>query len=241
MDNNKYNKLTESAKSALDQAAQEFSDMILEKAYYNAEQNNTADKEISFRDIIEAKDDILSPKNTFIKVTTKKRRMSLMFSMTGALYAIFGIILYLYQNNIFDTKKDMGLIIAALGILISIMGFFYTQLIATRNLNVQKSQATVEKTNFEYEIVKKWHKLELLGTELMLKRGISDNRAKSISYILDFLSKELSDTIKIENLKKLLAARNQIVHNNVMLSKAEIENVITIANEIINELAKKLN
>ena len=48
MDNNKYNKLTESAKSALDQAAQEFSDMILEKAYYNAEQNNTADKEISF-------------------------------------------------------------------------------------------------------------------------------------------------------------------------------------------------
>lgn len=161
--------------------------------------------------------------------------------MTGALYAIFGIILYLYQNNIFDTKKDMGLIIAALGILISIMGFFYTQLIATRNLNIQKSQATVEKTNFEYEIVKKWQKIELLGTELMLKRGISDNRAKSISYILDFLSKELSDTIKIENLKKLLAARNQIVHNNVMLSKAEIENVITIANEIINELAKKLN
>ena len=108
-------------------------------------------------------------------------------------------------------------------------------------MNIQKSQATVEKTNFEYEIVKKWQKIELLGTELMLKRGISDNRAKSISYILDFLSKELSDTIKIENLKKLLAARNQIVHNNVMLSKAEIENVITIANEIINELAKKLN
>lgn len=241
MDNNKYSKLTDSAKIALEQTVQELTEMILEKAYYNAEINKTADKEISFRDIIDAKEDILSQKNTLPKYGYKRRRLSLTISMSGALYAIFGVILYLYQNNIFDTTKDLGLVIAALGILISATGFFYTQLISTRGLNIQKNQETVEKTNIEYEIVKKWQKIEKLGTELMLKRGISDNRAKSFSYILDFISKELSGTIKTDNLKKLLTARNQVVHNNAMLSKTEIEDIITLADEVINELDKQLN
>jgi hypothetical protein len=59
MDKNIYNKMTESAKTALEETTKEVTEMIIKKAYQNANQKNTADKEISLRDIIEAKEEIL--------------------------------------------------------------------------------------------------------------------------------------------------------------------------------------
>lgn len=241
MDKKIYEKLTDSAKSALEQTIQEFRDTILDTAYQNANYNNTADKEISFRDIIEAKEEILSPKNKEIQQEYRKRRMSLMVSMAGAVYAVFGILFYIFQNNNYDITKDLGLIIAALGIMISIIAFFYTQLSFSKNRGLLINRTINERNNFEYEIVRKWQEIEKLGTELMLKEGISDNRAKSINFIVEFLSKELSNTISIDHLKKLLITRNELVHKGIVLSKTEIEEMLSIADEIISELKKQIN
>lgn len=240
MDKKIYDKLTDSAKSALEQSVQEFTETILEKAYQSANFNNTADKEVSLRDIIEAKEKILSPQINIAKHELKKRRWSLMFSMVGAMYAIFGILVYLFQNSNFDVNKDIGLIIAALGVLLSVMGFFYTQLIALRSKGQTLNNIIGERNKFEYEIVRKWQEIEKLGTVLMLKEGISDNRAKSINFIVEFLSKELSNTISIDQLKKLLITRNELVHKGVVLSKNEIEEMLFVADKIISELKKQI-
>lgn len=238
MDKRIYEKMTDSAKSALEQTVHELTETILEKAYQKASLNNTADKEISLRDIIEAKEELLSPKSKEIKQEYRKRRMSLMLSMVGFAYAVFGILFYIYQNNNYDITKDIGLIIAAIGIMISMMAFFYTQLFTAKNRGLLIDKTISERNNFEYEIVRKWQEIEKLGTELMLKEGVSDNRAKSINFIVEFLSKELSNTISTEKFKKLLITRNELVHKGIVLSKNEIEEMLFIADEIISELKK---
>lgn len=239
MDNTIYNKLTDSAKIALEETSNEVLEMILEKAYQNANLKNTADKEISLRDIIEAKEEILFKRKELSKLESRKKRMTLTLSMTGALYSIIGILFYLYQNKTFDTKKDLGLIIAALGILISIIAFYYSQLLSRRKVEMIKDNNITEKDNSEFEIVRRWQTIEKLGTEIMLKDGISDNKARSFNYILNYLSENLLDKSKTYNLKKLLMARNQVVHTESNLTKSEIEEMIKAADEIIDELEKK--
>lgn len=239
MDKNIYNKLTESAKTALDETTREVTEMIINKAYQNANQKNTADKEISLRDIIEAKEEILYKRLDINKQESKKKRMTLMLSMTGALYAVFGILFYLFQNKSFDTTKDLGLIIAALGILISIVAFYYSQLITKRKVELLKDNTIIERDNSEFEIVRRWQTIEKLGTDLMLRDGISDDRAKSFNFIIKYLSDKLFDNSKTDQLRKLLMARNHVVHSDITMTKVEIEELIRIADEIIDELEKR--
>ena len=239
MDKNIYSKLTDSAKTALEETTREVTELIIDKAYQNANQKNIADKEISLRDIIEAKEEILYKKLDLNKQESRKKRMMLLLSMTGAVYSVFGILVYLYQNKSFDTTKDLGLIIAALGILISIMAFYYSQLVSRRKVELIKDNSIIERDNSEFEIVRRWQTIEKIGSDLMLKEGLSDNRAKSFNFIISYLSEKLSDNRKKNELRKLLMSRNQIVHSGNTLTKFEIEEMIKIADGIIDELEKK--
>src|SRR5690606_13797058 len=126
-----------------------------------------------------------------------------------------------------------------LGILFSIVAFYYTQLISRRKVEILKDNILIERNNSEFEIVRRWQVIEHLGTELMLKDGISDNRAKSFNFILTYLADKLLDQSKINALKKILMSRNQVVHNGVSLSKVEIDEILKAADEIIDDLERK--
>lgn len=234
--NNVYDKLTESARKALFETQEEFTEMIIDKAYQYAKQKNTADQEISLSDIIEAKEEILYKRLYSNKQESKKKRMMLMLSLTGAIYAVFGILFYLFQNMSFDITNDLGLLIAALGILISIVAFIYSQLLYRRKVESFGDNAIIKHDNAEFEIVRRWQIIEKLGRDLMLQDGISDDRAQSINSIIKYLSNKLSDNSKTDQLRELLMTRNRIVHSGDTMSKAEIEKMITIADEIIDEL-----
>ena len=112
-------------------------------------------------------------------------------------------------------------------------------LFRSKNRGLLINKAINERSNFEYEIVRKWQEIEKLGTELMLREGISDNQAKSINFIVEFLSKKISNTIDIKQFRKLLITRNELVHKGIVLSKIEIEEILSIADEIISELKKQ--
>jgi hypothetical protein len=239
MDKSIHNKLTESARTALDETSREVVEMIIEKAYQIANVKNTADKEISLRDIVEAKEQILFKSAELSKQESRKKRLTLMLSLTGAMYSVFGIIFYLVQNNNFDTTKDLGLIIAALGILISLITFYYSELLTKRKVNLIKDNTITQRDNSEFEIVRRWQTIEKLGTDLMLKDGISDNKARSFNYILNYLSEKLLDNSKTDSLKKLLMVRNKVVHSGMNLTKIEIDEMIKTADQIIDELEKR--
>ena len=97
-------KLTPSAKNALKETADEISSKILDRALEIAQSRNTSEMEISLRDIIEAKEQLLDYKVQQEKSDYKRKRISLMISLSGAIYALAGIILFMYQSNNFGLK-----------------------------------------------------------------------------------------------------------------------------------------
>ena len=237
---NIQNKLTDAAKSALNQSVQEITELILEKAKQNACSHKTED-EISLHDVLKAKQEILSNKHSEITKEYRKRRMYLMISMVGMVYAVFGIMFYIYQNNTYDITKDIGLIITALGTMMAIIGFIYVQVTNTKNREIIVRTNMADNNSSEFEIVRKWGTIEQLSTTLMLKEGISNDRAKSINFIVEFLSRQLANTINILDLKELLIARNNIVHKGKTFSKSELEEKLLVANKIIIELEKRIH
>lgn len=241
MDKVNYNKLTDSAREALDTTMQEVVDQILERAYKNALSRNTADKEISLRDIIEAKEDILFQKELPSKDIDKRKRLSSLLAMSGAVYATFGIVYYLIQNKQFDVKADLGLIIAAAGILISIIAFYYNQLLIRRKPQEIRAnnQIIIKSESSEFEIVRRWQIIERLVSEKMIKDGQSENKSRSINFILNYLSSEILDKSKAMDLKEILLARNQIVHGEKQFSKYEKENLLEKADAIIETIEKR--
>ena len=167
--------------------------------------------------------------------------MYLMISMVGMVYAVFGIMFYIYQNNTYDITKDIGLIITALGTMMAIIGFIYVQVTNTKNREIIVRTNMADNNSSEFEIVRKWRTIEQLSTTLMLKEGISNDRAKSINFIVEFLSRQLANTINILDLKELLIARNNIVHKGKTFSKSELEEKLLVANKIIIELEKRIH
>ena len=241
MDKNTYEKLTDSAKKALCETLDEVREMIIDKAYQNANQNNTADKEISLRDIIEAKEEVLY-KRKKLEINDKesgKKRVALILSMAGAAYAAFGIVFYLVQDASFNTTKDIGIIVTAVGILVSILSFYYL-LLTRRKVDSSKDNIVIKHDNSEFEIVRRWQTIEKLGTELMLREGFSNDEAKSFNNILSYLSDKLTAK-ETYQLRKVLMARNRVVHNESPMSEVEVKEMIRIADEIIDELEKRAN
>lgn len=243
-DNNYIDRLTDSAKEELNLTTQEITNKIVEQAIEIARRRDTAEKEISLRDIIEAKEEVLNYRRHSEKAVMKRKRMSWLISITGVTYALAGIIIYLYQNNEFDIKNDLGLIIAAIGILVTLLAFFYTQLVYRR----KTMEASFEKIDgsfkseiiSDYEIVDRWKTIERLGSELMRKKGFPESRTRSINYIIQFLSENVDNESTKSEIRVLLKARNQILHESLHLSKNEKRDLLEKSNRIIEMIEEKL-
>ncbi|MEE1177629.1 MAG: hypothetical protein U0K71_11550 [Paludibacteraceae bacterium] len=238
MDNNLYEKLTDSAKKELENSTKEIYELLIYKAYLMAEKKNMEDK-ISLHDILSAKNQILLNDYKYIetkKVNSKKRTM-LLFSMAGIIYAIAGISLYLFQNYSFD-EKSIGLAIAAFGIMISIFSIFSYK-IARINETTIKSHDKFDKSLYDFVITNKWQTIEKLGMDLMVKKGIVDRKSISINQIVEFLYNNISE-ISVDDLKLLLTTRNNLVHKGIILSKENFESTLSIADRIIYALKHKL-
>lgn len=231
-------KLTPSATKALKETADEISSKILDRAYEIAKSRNTSEMEISLRDIIEAKEQLLDLKEQYEKSEYKKRRFSLIISLSGALYSVAGIILFMIQSNNFDIKSDLGLIISIIGILTMLLGFIYTQLIhkkSSYNKSIIESEFSIDNKT-SYDIVQRWQVIEKLTSEIMKENGFTENNARSVNSIIEFLSKQFSDINSVDELRKLLMIRNKIVHDFYQPSKAEITDLISFSNSIIQSL-----
>lgn len=229
-------KLTTSAEEALDEAVIEFQDLILDKANAIAQKKQTADKEISLRDIIEARDSLFKLKIGKEKLEYRKRRLTTLLYVAGALYSIIGITFYLYQNRKFDIEKDFGLIAALIGVITIFIAFIYSQLFSRLYEAKILEYSIITDDDSEYEIIKRWQIIEKIGSNLMRQKGFSTNKSKSINDILKFLSSELkSDKLYID-MRELLSIRNKILHESYKTSRQEKQNYIDKADKIIQIL-----
>lgn len=237
MDKKLYDKLTDSAKKELDSSTKELYELLIYKAYLIAKKNNTEDKEISLSDILSAKNQLFSNEYIASKRKNSNKLKMLLLSMTGIIYAFVGIFFYIFQNYSFD-EKSIGLVIAALGIMISIFSIFYFKIVRT-NENTIKNNDNFEKIYNDFAIINRWQTIEKLGMDLMVKRGLIDKKSFSVNQIVEFLYNNISD-ISVDEFKLLLTTRNELVHKGVQLSKEEFEITLTIADRIIYALKHKL-
>jgi len=238
MDNNIKNKLTDSAKEALNDISQEVIIRILEEAHRIAQMKETADKEISLSDILGAKEKILNERVRLEKSEYRRKRMSYLIGITGAMYAIIGLFIYVFQNKDFNISSDIGLIIAATGITFSFFGLFYQQFYSKLLLsrNVKEGQYDSD----DFDLVKKWQVIEKLTRVLMIKNGIDENKSNSFNYIINYLDELVNDKNQSNKLRTLLKSRNLILHDNYKLEKGEKNDLLKFSSEIIDLLEENL-
>ena len=223
-----YNKLTDSARIGLSEITEDITNSILEQAFEISLTSEAEGREISLNDIMEAKRKLFS-KRIDEKQTRQKRRYYILV-MAGALYAVFGVLYYLYSNKELDLFSNLGLIIAIIGVMISFFAMFISQ------FTLVKSNAYFENQIPDFEIVKKWQLIEKLSSEIMLKEGNSESKSHAISYILSFLSGKINNKNQLKDLHELLKARNEIVHKGSKFSKWEKKDLIEKADSIIKEI-----
>lgn len=231
------NKLTPSAKEALHDTLIELHELLLLEANSIAQKGQTGDKEISLRDILEAKENLFKAKIEKEKADYKRKRLMTLISLSGALYSIIGIFVYIYQNQNFALEKNLGLIISLAGIITIFAGFAYTQFLSRRWEGKQLYNATdYNSSENDFEIIRRWQIIEKLGSNLMRQKGFSVNESRSINDILKFLSSELKSDHLYMEMRELLSIRNKILHEGYDLGRQEKQMYIEKANKIIEML-----
>lgn len=235
----KENILTKSAKEELETYLAQEKERILNEAYQKATQTREDIEEISLRDILEATDKSRYEADRQKKSEYRRKRMSMMLALSGVMYALIGIIMYLYQNSKFDIQQDLGLLIAAVGILVTFMAFFYNQ------LNFLKSKRDYEKRNqsdyrslTDFSIVERWSAIEKL-TRQIIEKETSEN-PKSFNQILKYLdSRKMFTESEYHDFRNLLMTRNKILHESINMSDSKRNELIEVADKLIDKLEKE--
>lgn len=231
-----YSKLTPSAKEALNELSEEYKSLLLERAHKIAEERETAGKEISLRDILEAQKTTQTPHEAD-KYDYKKRRWTLLLSLSGAVYAAAGILIYLYQNKKFNSENDIGLIIAVVGILVTLIAFLYGQL-TTRRYNSLFGHKDYLRANYkDYEIVKRWQLIEELAKKSMSPIDKSDFQSDSVSFLIRLLSHKVAkNEEEFLKIRELLQVRNKIIHEGYHMNERQRKELLNFSDELIQRL-----
>ncbi len=238
-----YSKLTPSAEDELSKIADDFKSDLLDRAHLIAIERQTANKEISLVDILEAN---LSHKEKVVnkeEKVYKRRRLAYLASFSGAIYAVLGILIYMIQNKVFSFEKDLGLVIAALGILISLMTFLVGQLRLRRDYSIIQNTLDEKRlkknTKYEYEIVDKWRVIEKLAFNVMSEDEKDNQSTESVSFLIKFLAHKVADNEEeYFKIRHLLKIRNKIVHDNYTMSEIEAKEYLSFADQLILRLEK---
>ncbi len=232
-----YSKLTPSAQEALDKMVSEYRDSLLEKAFLLAQERETASKEISLRDILETNQ--LKHSGIGIeKSENRKKRMISLLALSGAVYSVLGILIYLFQNKKFAVETDLGLIIAITGIIISLISFLYGQLISKRYSFTQTTTATsIYSQSNDYDIVKRWQIIETLAKKFMTEADQKEAKNNSVGFLIRFLSHKVAkDEKEFLKIRELLQMRNKILHQQYNMSDNERKEFLELADDLIERL-----
>ena len=231
--------ITPAAKEALDNAVEDYKDSILEKAYSNSQESPSGNPEISLRDILEAinNESFKRKRNDYLEY--KRKRLISLIALSGAVYSLAGVLIYLFQNKKFTIETDLGLIIAITGIIVSFTAFIYNQYfgIKRRLVSEYKDFKDINNINPDYKIVERWQTIEKLVSKAFDNNNI-DARKRSFNMILEYLFGIIDNQDEKDKIKELLNIRNMILHESYQLSESKRSNILSFADDLITKLEK---
>lgn len=158
----------------------------------------------------------------------KVRKMMRLTALTGVLYSLIGLLIFIFQNIEFDPKKDLGSIILGIGVSITIISCLFLQRL--NHHDVLKEKSYDSKQQAQFLIVQKWTEIENLVSSKM------NVKIKNFQFLLSGLIKLCEGKIEIHELADLVSLRNQIVHEDVILHNDEIMHALILESRIISIL-----
>ena len=236
-------KLSNSAKQELVKISCELNNVILEKAYIYSMKSNSLGEEISLSNLIDAKNDLLGENKEkslkFIRIIKNGLRFAYLGILTIIMGLISFILLYYLSKSptLYDTISIIFFLV--IGVVLLIFGLLGLTLILGSKEKELKNNSYKTDSNFDSRVVKKWTLIEQLTTNLMLKKGMPKNEAKSISFMVKYIDQFFTEMNEKEDIRKLLYARNKIIHEGYSLTIQEEVELIKIANRIILILEQK--
>ncbi len=243
MDSEIYSKLTSSGKAGLRQVREDFTDSVLETAYRIALKHHTGDSEISLRDVMDAKNDILQNRSL-----SRYRRLFAFSSFLmgiGIVYLILGFYSLYYKHgtrlSLIDFFTNDDLLLSFLGIIMSIFALLFTMLAfykETTYLRSVKDEKIYSVSDID-TLLMQWQRIEILGRNIYNEsQNAEDGDSPTIGVIHKKISEKLPYEYKVK-MREILNLRNDFLHRGARHTSDEINKAISDANEIIEILSAK--
>jgi hypothetical protein len=191
--------------------------------------------EISLRDILEAHQQLKLIKNKIKATELIKNKVFLLISFIATFYAIGGLTIYLIINSNLLLKRDLGLIIAIVSIVIAMIAILYTQLQSRRSISLNLISEKGKYNDDNFDIVHRWKIIEDQSRKLMTETDKKESN--SIGFQIRFLSHMIArDEKEYFRIRELLQLRNKILHENYRLNPREYKEFLAFADDLIERL-----
>lgn len=217
-------------KTIVDELGEEYKDLLIE---HILDEIDEVDADcINPSDLIRLDISVKSKLRTDQRVQKKEKMLS-MISFVGLLYALLGLLLMLWEQFKEVVYQNSMLLMSASLIFVGFFVYFVALLMKKITPKYYRGKTQIVSP---YEIVNKWKELEALIRELTPSE-YSLSLASMVKTLNE--SKIVSDE-DVETIKRLLSARNQIVHNGKSdkLSQSELRTLLSMTDKIIVKLQK---
>lgn len=217
----------------LDELSNEYKELLYRELI---SKSNPLD-ELSVGELLRLDNEIKRP---FLDDYKRVRKLKQMFFSIGMIYVLIGLIfLFLSifieivrgefqysEGNVLALMSQITIFIGAVVIICANS----VQRMWKRSENVNKSNHKL----LEYKIILMWRELEGVVNDISIGTTPNTNRS-----IIEFLSKNhFINSADYNKLKKLLRARNSIVHSENIYTADEMKTIIVNANQIIVKLRR---
>lgn len=239
MNKNLFKLLTPGAQHLLKEMLDDYNNLLLDKAYKIARENDTNVSEISIRDLIDAKGELsLEKEDPKIKRWNRRR---FMLSLMGISYIFFGIAMFFTLIPRFFFHINVQSIAPIIVILAGLFFLCVVLILDLKMVKILKRDERFATINYSFEIINVWNKIEQKGKELMDARGMSTNNTSSFMSIYEFLTHELNSKEFIDAINKIFTTRNKIVHDDMMINKDDYKYYLDLSQHIITELDDRIS
>ena len=250
-----YNKLTDSAKSALEDALTECKDWILDEAYSIAALNQPEVIEISLSDILSARKKIFSQDKLkadmgarLSRAEIRKQYFKFLLTILLLAYVFVGCLFILRSRYNIDFLNDSSFMIITFGfaLILYIFVLYRTFDYRRKMMAIRKDEAE----NLDRTLENTWDRISYLGKILygyMVSQLIDEryteeekNKYNDVRSYVDLITISLDPSLQ-EPFKELLRIRNIIVHgDSESVTREEKEEAISTAKLIVAILKRKV-
>lgn len=243
---NLENKLTTSAKEALDELIHNYRKHILIEASQETSRYSGDVEEISVRDILTSVEKIDKRISTSTSVKSKRSmmlRLFRLFGVMGIIYAIggFGYLAYQTLNIQWDYQETIGVTFGIIGVLMALGSYLYIKVYSEKYSDIKVEFQPIRP---EYEgtmlVVQKWRDIELAIRNVITIEYGESYAEKPLSVLLEELvNSDIISGDEYRELRNLLSSRNAILHDGRVMNDKELRSMLLYSDQLLRKLESK--